>query len=191
MSKVHSITVSELENKIWWNYMEPDIRELLREAVILLTNVKKWKHRFHDYAFIVFPAAKAYEGFLKHLFLDMGFITEEDYRGKHFRIGRALNPALEPRFRDNESVYDRLVLYCRGRELPDTLWEAWRKGRNLTFHWFPDSINALTYSEARGCVDLIIKAIDLSFTACEIDLNKKKEPSPDISAPVVSPVPQS
>jgi hypothetical protein len=92
---------TKLEDRPWWNYVHRDMRELLTESEILVENVAKWKHKFHDYAFVVFPAAKAYEGFLKMLFLDMGFITQEDFYGKRFRIGRALNPALEPRFREH------------------------------------------------------------------------------------------
>ena len=66
----------------------------------------------------------------------MSFITEEDYRGKHFRIGKALNPYLEKKYRNEESVYDKLVKFFggpskdeAGKRLDDTLWEAWTEGR--------------------------------------------------------------
>ena len=71
---------NSLEKKLWWNYVHEDLRELLLESVFLIKNVGEWeksltgeKYVFHDYSFIVFPAAKAYEGFLKTLFLDLGF----------------------------------------------------------------------------------------------------------------------
>ncbi len=162
-------TYFKLENRPWWNYIHHDMKELFLESELLLTHVGKWKNHFHDYAFVVFPAAKAYEGFLKNMFLDLGFISEEDYFGKRFRIGRALNPALEPRFRERESVYDRLTYYCNGEELPKALWETWKKGRNMSFHWFPEEKNALTLPEARLILTSIFDTMDLAFKECKIE----------------------
>lgn len=170
--------VTKLEQRPWWNYMERDLKELLNESELLLEHVGSWKHTFHDYSFVVFPAAKAYEGFLKRIFLDLGFISEEDYYGKRFRIGRALNPALEPRFRLHESVYDRLSQYCHGEELPKALWETWKKGRNMPFHWFPDERNAISLSEAKRIVYEIFDTMDLAFVGCKLERNDKSENQP-------------
>ena len=161
-----------LEEKIWWDYLEEDIQELLRESFHLIRKVNKWDRKFHDYAFIVFPASKAYEGFLKKLFLDMGFISREEYLGRRFRIGKALNPSLDRRHRVRESVYDKLVEYCGGRQFADKLWITWREARNLLFHWFPEEKNAIDYEEAKQRVNMIIDTIDLAFKECKID-NKK------------------
>jgi hypothetical protein len=163
---------TKLENRIWWAYVHHDIQELLKESELLVEHVGKWKNHFHDYAFVVFPAAKAYEGFLKKLFYDLEFITQEDYYGKRFRIGRALNPALEPRFRELESVYDKLIQYCHGEELPEALWQMWKKGRNMSFHWFPEEKNAITFAEAKKIVYEIFDTMDLAFVGCKIDKNK-------------------
>src|SRR4030043_892236 len=151
-----------LEQKAWWGYIEADLKELLKESQKLSAITSGWEEKFHDYSFIVFPAAKAYEGFLKKLFLDLGFITEEDYYGKHFRIGKALNPSLPKELR-REGVYDKIVQYCQGEGLAEKLWEAWRLSRNLTFHWFPNEKNAITLAEAGERVEMIIDAIDQSF----------------------------
>ena len=82
--------IKELEKKPWWNYLEEDLQELFRTSLLLENEVVNWKDKFNDYSFVVFSASKAYEGFLKKLFFDMGFITKEDYFGKRFRIGKAL-----------------------------------------------------------------------------------------------------
>jgi len=156
-----------LNKKAWWPYLEEDLQELLKTTLLLIEKVKSWEVEFHDYSFLVFPAAKAYEGYLKKLFLDKGFITEEDYCGKHFRIGKALNPSLERRFRE-ESVYDKIVNYCGGKELADLLWETWKTCRNLLFHWFPKEKRAITFGEAEERVAMIIKVIDTSFGECKI-----------------------
>lgn len=164
-----------LERKLWWHYIEEDLQELLVASEFLANVVRSWggdlpqgRKVFHDYSFIVFPAAKAYEGYLKKVFLDMGFITPEDYHGKHFRIGKALNPFLEKRYRNNESVYDKIVTHCGGKELADTLWEAWTNGRNIVFHWFPDEKKAVSFEEAEEKIKQIVGAMDKAFEGCKI-----------------------
>jgi hypothetical protein len=69
----------DYSGKPWWSYIEVDLQELLKESSLLLAKVSVWNEKFADYSFVVFPAAKAYEGFLKKLFLDQRFITEEEY----------------------------------------------------------------------------------------------------------------
>lgn len=164
-----------LEKKAWWGYIEGDLQELLKESFLLIEILKSLgadlpggKQKFHDYAFVVFPAAKAYEGFLKKIFLDLGFITEDDYYGKHFRIGKALNPSLPKEIRDDRWVYGKIVKFCGGTELGDKLWETWKLSRNLIFHWFPDEKNAITLPEAEDRINLIIEAIDQAFKECRI-----------------------
>jgi hypothetical protein len=152
-----------LKTKPWYDYLEEDLRELLEESFELIDKVPGWHDGFHDYSFIVFPAAKALEGYFKKLFIDLGFITRDDYYGRHFRIGKALNPQLEERFREKESVYDKLVNFTGGKELADFLWDTWKNCRNLVFHWFPDEKRAINFDEAKARVDQIVRAIDNSF----------------------------
>lgn len=161
-----------MENKLnkrpWSNYIHEDIRELFEESVQLVSKVKAWQEDYHDYAFVVFPAAKGYEGFLKQLFLDLNLISERDYYGKRFRVGKALNPSLEAKFR-RESVYDRLVKFCNGTTLADKLWNTWKLCRNLVFHWFPKEKNAISFSEAESRVEMIFEAVDQAFKECKIE----------------------
>ena len=152
-----------LKSKPWYDYLEEDLRELLAESFQLLHDVPNWEFQFHDYSFIVFPAAKSYEGFLKKIFLDLGFITQEDYYGRHFRIGMALNAQLEERFREKESVYDKLTQFTGDRNLGDVLWDTWKNSRNLVFHWFPDEKRAINFDEAKNRVENIILAIDEAY----------------------------
>lgn len=165
----------KLEKRVWWGYIEPDLQELLVASEFLVNVVRSWgadlpqgSKVFHDYSFVVFPAAKAYEGFLKKMFLDLGFITKEDYLGKRFRIGKALNPYLEDRFREGEGVYDKVVRYCGGSELADTLWNAWSQGRNLVFHWFPDEKKVVSFPDAEEKINLITDAMDMAFKSCKL-----------------------
>ena len=160
----------DLEKHVWWTYIHEDLRELLQESYLLVEIFeRKEKQEFHDYAFIVFPAAKSYEGFLKTLFHDLGFISDEDFNGKRFRIGKALNPSLENHLREKEGVYDKLVSFCQGSELADTLWETLKKARNLLFHWFPNERNAINFEEARVRINIILDTMDLAFKECKIE----------------------
>lgn len=159
----------DLTERVWWDYVHQDIKDLLNESNLLAAKVENWDEKFHDYAFVVFPAAKAYEGFLKTLFLDMGFIDEDEYRGKRFRIGKALNPSLDRKRYRGESVYDRIVEYCGGEELAKSLWDTWKNGRNLLFHWFPEEKNAISFDEAKTMVMEIIDTMDLAFGECKIE----------------------
>lgn len=160
--------IEELEKQNWWTYLEYDLQELFRASLILVNNVPKWKDKFHDYSFIVFPASKAYEGFLKKLFFDLGFIKKEDYFGKRFRIGKALNPSLDREKYKGQSVYDKIIEHCGGKELAETLWNAWKNCRNLIFHWFPNEARAITYDEAKQRLSIIFDSIDAAFRDCKV-----------------------
>jgi hypothetical protein len=167
-------TLEEIKKRSWWGYFGEDLQKLLETSEFIYEAVESWggdypggKKEFGDYSFVVFPAAKAYEGFLKKLFLEMGFITEEDYYGKHFRIGKALNPSL-PKDMKKDGVYDKVVQHCQGRALADKLWDTWRLSRNLAFHWFPNEKNALTLTEAGDRISMIIDAMDEAFKSCNI-----------------------
>ena len=165
-----------IENRVWWDYIQHDLKELLKQSLLLLKTAKGWEKKadsrkmdFHDYSFVVFPAAKAYEGFLKTLFLDLEFITKDQYYGKRFRVGKALNPSLDRRYRKREGVYDKIVAYCNGRVLADQLWNTWRKARNVLFHWFPKEQNVIDFDTANERVHMILDTMDLAFKECKID----------------------
>jgi hypothetical protein len=162
------MTEQELTQRAWWGYLMEDLQELLKESALLYEVSQTWDQKFHDYSFVVFPAAKAYEGFLKNVFLDLGFINDVAYYGKRFRVGKALNPELDTRYRKG-SVYDQLVKFCQGRELPDQMWEVWKKGRNRTFHWFPNEKNAINLTEAGNILTELVDTMDMIFRGCKID----------------------
>lgn len=161
--------IEEYKKRVWWPYLEEDLQKLIETSEFIYKVVKEWekdlpgeKSEFNDYSFVVFPAAKAYEGFLKKLFLDLKFISEEDYYGKHFRIGKALNPSL-PKEIIHESIYYKLDRYAKDKNLAETLWNTWKESRNLIFHWFPNEKNAITLTEAGSRVTMIIDSIDKAY----------------------------
>jgi len=163
-----------LEERVFWKYLHPDLRELFLESEFLLEAAKNWVGRFHDFGFVVFPAAKGFEGFLKTVFYDLGLIDKQAFLGEKFRVGKSLNPELESGLREQEGVYDKLVSFCNGREVPDTLWRCWKRARNLVFHWFPNERNAISLEEAEERLEEIFSAMELLFRSCNFSRRSKQ-----------------
>jgi hypothetical protein len=165
--------VREFENTNWWNYSDEKMRDLMKQSYDLMEResrrVEEYKEKpYHDYGFIVFPAAKAYEGFLKRVFLDMGMITSQQYYSDHFRIGRALSPTLPKRYRSGW-VYGKLIENCHGEELPMAMWEVWKKGRNRTFHFFPQHEGSVSLEEAKLLVYEISQMMGKVLEGCQVN----------------------
>ncbi|MBI4099709.1 hypothetical protein HY440_01755 [Candidatus Microgenomates bacterium] len=145
--------------------MKPELWPLWQDGERLVAEVPT---DLTDYSFLVFPFAKVYEGFLKKLFLAIGAISQQQYDNDRWRVGRALNPQLEREYRHVESVYDRLVEFCQGPILAQTLWEAWKRGRNQVFHFWPGRSRTLILAEAREIIASIERAMEMAMTECKI-----------------------
>lgn len=143
-----------------WQYLSDGQRELIEEGYHLLDHAKTHleDHKYRDYSFVVFPFAKAYEGFLKQIFLDVGFINEQDYKSDHFRLGKVMSPNLMRRL-GNRSVYNK-ICNSTGCELAEKIWSAWKRGRNQVFHYFPHNLKSLTLGEAEDIISQLIAAME-------------------------------
>jgi hypothetical protein len=166
------MAMRQLESFGWWSYLELEMRELIKQSNDLIEQEIKRRDElkrevYRDYSFIVFPAAKAYEGFLKKLFLDLKLISRQQYFGEHFRIGRALSPTLPKRYRSGW-VYGKLIGSCEGEELPMKMWEVWKKGRNRVFHYFPNFFEALSLDRACEIVTEIEDMMEECLLGCRI-----------------------
>lgn len=154
----------------WWTYLDEPMKDLVGESFSLLemSYAQGSMSNLHDYSFVVFPLAKAYEGFLKKLFLDMGLISRAQYFGEHFRIGKALNPNLPKRYRSGW-VYGKLVAACGGRdELPNKMWAVWKSARNRIFHFFPDHKEFIDLDTAAGLVNEVAGVMGEAMEGCKI-----------------------
>lgn len=154
-----------------WSYLSQGQRDLLEEGEYLLDHVvKEGKYNFKDYSFIVFPFAKAYEGYLKQLFLDVHFISEKDYVSTHFRLGKVMSPNLVRRL-GGRSVYKK-VQDEAGVGLADKIWNTWKMGRNQVFHYFPHNLRSLTLDEAEDIVSQIVRVMEVTLE--ELKLHRVK-----------------
>lgn len=159
------------KKSFFWNYLSCPQQGLLDEGLYLLNDLEIHPDvKITDYSYLVFPFAKAYEGFLKKLFLDLGYISPKDYESDHFRIGKALNPHLEKVLR-HQSVYDKVVSGCGNNGLAFELWDVWKRGRNLVFHYFPHSFKALSFAQAQKIIEEIISVMEKSIFIFRLKLN--------------------
>ncbi|MEK7504633.1 MAG: hypothetical protein AAB550_04015 [Patescibacteria group bacterium] len=155
--------MEDIEKTNWWAYMDEPMRDLIRESIDLL----KIDNNYHDYGFVVFPAAKAFEGFLKKLFYNLEIITKQQYQGDRFRIGKALNPNLPKRYQ-HDWVFDKLTDYCGGTNTPLLLWEAWKQCRNMVFHYYPEHAKMTTRQEAHEKINLITESMAKALAGCRV-----------------------
>lgn len=136
-----------LENVPAFNYLEAWQQQLVRLAFTLWQREVDAKSNFIDYSFIVFPMAKAYEGFLKQFMLDLSLINQATFESRRFRIGRVLNPDVRLAHQNDVWIYDDIARVC-GPEIARELWEAWLTCRNRVFHYFPKNTDRLTHEQA-------------------------------------------
>jgi hypothetical protein len=146
----------------FWFYLSQNQKDLINEGLYLMNDViKSHAYQFKDYSFLVFPFAKAYEGFLKQLFLDVKFISHLDYISDHLRLGKLLSPNLVNKLKER-SLYKKIKDKA-GQELADKIWNAWKIGRNQVFHYYPHNLKALTFSQAENIIDNILSAMEESY----------------------------
>ena len=151
-------------NSKLWKYLSEELRGLIEDGEGLLTECHSLSGKISDYSYLVFPFAKAYEGFLKHFFLDLGLITDAEFFGDDIRIGKILNPYF---MKQPFSVYTKLKHHHGDEEIPRQLWEIWIKGRNQVFHYFPHNFRKLSRTEAAEIIDGFVRAMTLGVGSLE------------------------
>ncbi len=163
--------MSPLEQFNWFSQLESSQQELLKMAYILYEREGKASSvELYDYSFVVFPVAKAYEGFLKQYLFELQLIDQRTFEGKRFRIGRALNPDIRENQQDEFWLYDDLELMC-GKQVAHVLWQSWLQGRNRVVHFFPLEKHKISLSEAKERIEMMIETMDMAYR-CKIDLER-------------------
>ena len=148
----------------FWDCLSDDIKGLLEDGELLVNQAKDIPHKVSDYSYLVFPFSKAYEGFLKKLFLDLGLIKEDEFYGDDIRIGRILNPHF---IHEHENVFDKITTTADdGKDFAEKLWKMWRRGRNKVFHYFPHNFRKLRYKEAVKLVEEVVNVMEDASRSC-------------------------
>ena len=163
----------------WFEYLDKPMRELVEEAYYLLDREEVAGESLVDYSFVVFPMAKAYEGFVKKYLFDIGLLDEKTYLGKQFRIGRSLNPGLPEKYRDEWWLFDDMVERCRegmgkkAKNLPMKMWKAWKEGRNRIFHYFVGEEGEIDLVKARERIESFREVMEQAFD-CKMEVSNRE-----------------
>ena len=156
----------------WYVNLSSWQKELVRTTLELLSREERTQSSFTDYSFIIFPMAKAYEGFLKDFFYKVGLISAQTYADKRFRIGKAINPDINPTHRDEEWLYGGITQMC-GQELARSMWQTWLECRNQVFHYFPGEEKRLSLGETIHHIEMIADTMNAA-TRCKMLEQTKK-----------------
>ncbi|NMC35897.1 hypothetical protein GYA49_02520 [Candidatus Beckwithbacteria bacterium] len=151
------LTLDYLHSKLWFQALPSAQKELLQQSLFILEDVDLSNKTFYDYSFIIMPAAKAYEGFVKDLLLKLQLISQAQYEGRRFRVGKALNPQLAQKAPDgHEILYDDLAQVFRSEEMAAMLWQTWKLCRNRIFHYFVKDKQHITLPDAKKRLQQIV-----------------------------------
>lgn len=157
-----------LTKKLFWPYLNFTQRELIKQSFYLLDWAKKNQDKLHDYSFVVMPAAKSFEGFLKKLFFELKLIDKDKFKEEYFRVGKALNPELENiKYLQKECLFQEISEKCSS-ETARFLWQTWKKCRNRLFHYFSNEQQVFNLTEAEERLNQIIEAMEMAFVKCKI-----------------------
>jgi len=149
----------------WYEYLDESMKDLVDMAYYIYDREAMRSEELHDYSFVVFPMAKAFEGYLKKYLHDIGLISTKEMMSKHLRIGSSLNPDLPKIFRREGWLVDDLTRFCQRsteaahHKLADLLWNTWVKCRNRLFHYYPEHIEFISLSEAWNRLNMVKDAM--------------------------------
>ena len=164
------MTLIQFTEEKWFSYLEPRLQVQVKLSEQLFAQATQMDSKLSDYSYLVFPMAKAYEGFLKQFFLDLKLISQKVFVSRRFRIGRSLNPDVNPRHRDEYWLFDDIARVC-GQELARDLWNAWLECRNRLFHFFPSGDGSLSLNQATQKLDQLSQVMTRALT-CELIQSK-------------------
>lgn len=136
------------QSHAWFSLLNDHGKRLVMLSEKLYAREVRLHTHYESYTFVVFPMSKAYEGFLKYYLKEMGLLNNPSYSDSKFRIGRALNPDIQERHKDEWWLYDDLERMC-SKETARALWNAWLECRNKLFHFYFDDELPLPLPAAR------------------------------------------
>lgn len=160
-----------LKTQDWFQFLDPQAQELCVLSFELYKREGRLHSRLYDYSFVLFPLAKAYEGFLKKYLHTLNLLSDSGYHHAQFRIGRSLNPDISNFQRDQWWLYDDVERLC-GKKTARDLWQAWVDCRNHVFHYFAGSVRTMTLDEVGQRLEQVVRAMQTAME-CRTNLEPK------------------
>ena len=154
------------KNSALWDYLEENLQGLIADGEKLVDLARPEIGAVSDYSYLVFPFSKAYEGFLKKLFLNTDVINEKSFYGDEIRVGRILSPRYR---KEHAKQFSHMCLKETSKvDLADRLWDTWHKGRNRVFHYFPHNFRRLNYQEALEIILELASRMEEALVKCDL-----------------------
>jgi len=146
-----------------WKYLSEDMRDLAIEGEKLLNSCNlSGDISIKDFSYLVFPWGKLYEGFLKKIFLDLKFITPEDYYGNDIRIGKLISSGIGDKPPHRLSIYREISSNkILGENLTKIIKGVWKNSRNMVFHFFPNNVYSIDLETAKKRINETVKCMEL------------------------------
>lgn len=155
-----------------FNFLDSYQQSLLITSKILVDLIKKYPQSLSeeskinvvnyaiikDFSFLVLPAAKAFEGYLKKLLMQLELITLDKLRDDPFniRIGKKLN---------SDDFTKKLRDKKRFKAIPKLISSQWDLCRNEILHYDPFRPIELNLDEAILKIENIYNSIKTSYEA--------------------------
>ena len=152
-----------LKKKIGHNtylFIDKYHRKLLQDSILMNTIFAAqdvYSRALNDFSIIVFPSAKAMEGYIKKLLLFLKLITEEDLKSNPYKsIGRIL---------DGDDIKNRLLDKKRDKSIPKLLSAQWDLCRNQIMHFDTGRPDFIKKEDASTKIENIYEVMKKSFRA--------------------------
>lgn len=152
-------TLLSFQQESWFPFLPDHGQRLVVTSQELYDREARLQSAFSSYSFVVFPMAKAYEGFIKSYLHQMGILPKKGYQDHKFRIGRALNPDISPQHKDEWWLYDDLERACSPKTAR-LIWDTWVECRNRIFHFYFDDEIPMPLSVAKQKLLQLSEAMD-------------------------------
>lgn len=158
-----------------WDFLSPEIQNLLISSQILVRLItdppKEWltDRWLLDYSFAVYPAAKAFEGFLKDLAVYKKFTFKEgglfktltdnylNRKDPDFAIGRIFD------LNENQKIEASLLDRKRFKHYPKSIQGVWGNVRNKLMHFDRGKPEQIDVGQAISLVSNIHEAIKMAY----------------------------
>ena len=96
------------------------------------------------------------------MFLDLKFITPEEYYGNEIRIGKLLSAGTEKTPPHRLSIVKELSSdKVFGTNLTKVMRGIWKNSRNMVFHFFPDNVYSIDLPGAKQRIEETVKCMEL------------------------------
>jgi len=118
-------------------------RKLLNDGLLIKDNLtffassRTFRYLLNDFSVVVFPSAKAFEGYIKKIFLNIKLITKKEIEKDPYQsIGKIIN---------GEKIKNKIIDKKRDRSFLKLLSAQWDLCRNVILHYDidqPEIINS-------------------------------------------------